>query len=185
MLFVICAPSGAGKTTIIHELFKIIPDLAFSVSATTRSKRPAEIDGKDYHFITLDEFNRKKANDEFIETEEVHGNFYGTLKSETEPYLKSSKHMIFDVDVKGAVSIKNMYPEAITIFIDVPYEELVRRLKNRNTETPEQIEKRASRIKMEVEMKDRFDHIVDNSKGLKNAVNEVEKIIKNNISYKQ
>ena len=75
MLFVICAPSGAGKTTIIHELFKIIPNLAFSVSATTRSKRPAEIDGKDYHFITLDEFTRKQATDEFIETAEVHENF--------------------------------------------------------------------------------------------------------------
>ncbi len=185
MLFVICAPSGAGKTTIIHELFKIFPDLAFSVSATTRSKRPNETDGKDYHFISMDEFLSKKANNEFIETEEVHGNYYGTLKSEAEPFLKSNKHMIFDVDVKGALSIKKMYPEAVTVFIDVPYEELVRRLKNRNTETEEQIEKRASRIKMEVELKEKFDHIVDNSKGLESAVKEVEKIIKNNISNKQ
>ncbi len=185
MLFVICAPSGAGKTTIIHELFKIFPELAFSVSATTRSKRPKETDGKDYHFISMDAFLTKKANNEFIETEEVHGNFYGTLKSETEPFLKSNKHMIFDVDVKGAVSIKNMYPEAVTIFIDVPYEELIRRLKNRNTETEEQIEKRASRIKMEVEMKNRFDYIVDNSKGLDSAVKETEKIIKKYISNKQ
>lgn len=185
MLFVICAPSGAGKTTIIHELFKIFPELTFSVSATTRSKRPKETDGKDYHFISMDEFLTKKANNEFIETEEVHGNFYGTLKSETEPFLKSNKHMIFDVDVKGAVSIKNMYPEAVTIFIDVPYEELIRRLKNRNTETPAQIEKRASRIKMEVEMKNRFDYIVDNSKGLDSAVKETEKIIKKYISNKQ
>src|SRR6187399_2739886 len=102
MLFVICAPSGAGKTTIIRELFKKIPDIKFSVSATTRKIRTGETNGKDYHFITFDEFNSKKANNEFIETEEVHGNYYGTLKSETEPYLKSSSHMIFDVDVKGA-----------------------------------------------------------------------------------
>ena len=181
MLFVICAPSGAGKTTIIRELFKKIPDIKFSVSATTRQIRPGETEGKDYHFITLDEFNSKKANNEFIETEEVHGNYYGTLKSETEPYLKSSSNMIFDVDVKGALAIKKMYPEAVTIFIDVPYDELLRRLKNRNTESDEQIEKRASRIKMEVEMKDKFDFVVDNSKGLQSAVAEIEKIIKNKI----
>ncbi len=181
MLFVICAPSGAGKTTIIRELFKKIPELTFSVSVTTRNKRPAEIDGKDYLFISLDEFNTKKANNEFIETEEVHGNYYGTLKNETEPYLYSKKHMIFDVDVKGALSIKKIYPEAVTIFIDVPYDELVRRLKSRNTETDEQIEERVSRIKMEVELKDEFDFIVDNSKGLLSAVSETEKIIKNKI----
>jgi guanylate kinase len=181
MLFVICAPSGAGKTTIIRELFKKIPEITFSVSATTRSKRPGETNGKDYHFITLDDFNTKKANNEFIETEEVHGNYYGTLKSETEPFLKSNKHMIFDVDVKGALSIKKIYPEAVTIFIDVPYDELVRRLKNRNTETVEQIEKRLSRIKMEVGLKDNFDYVVDNSKGLDIAVQETEKIIKNKI----
>ncbi|KXK56391.1 MAG: guanylate kinase [Chlorobi bacterium OLB5] len=85
--------------------------------------------------------------------------------------------MIFDVDVKGALSIKNLYPEAILVFIDVPYDELVRRLKNRNTETPEEIEKRISRIKMESELKNRFDFIVDNSKGIETAVNEVESII--------
>ncbi|MEO8512781.1 MAG: guanylate kinase [Ignavibacteria bacterium] len=181
MLFVICAPSGAGKTTIIRELFKKIPELTFSISATTREKRPGETNGKDYYFISLDDFNSKKADNEFVETEEVHGNYYGTLKSETEPYLKSNKHMIFDVDVKGAISIKKIYPEAVTIFIDVPYDELLRRLKKRNTETAEQIEKRLSRIKMEVELKDKFDFVVDNSKGLENAVMETEKIIKNKI----
>lgn len=181
MLFVICAPSGAGKTTIIKELFHKIHNLSFSVSATTRKKRPGEVEGKDYYYLSLDEFNKRKTNDEFIETEEVHGNFYGTLKSETEPFLKSDNNMIFDVDVKGALSIKIIYPEAVSIFIDVPFDILLRRLKNRNTETDEEIEKRASRIKMEVDLKDRFDHIVDNSKGLSNAVHEIEKIIKNNI----
>jgi guanylate kinase len=177
MLFVICASSGAGKTTIIRELFKRFPAISFSVSATTRKKRPNETDGKDYYFISVDEFNAKKANNEFIETEEVHGNFYGTLKSEVEPFLKSHEIMILDVDVKGALNIKDLYKEAVTVFIDVPYEVLVSRLKNRKTETEAEIEKRSSRIKMEAELKHRFDFIVDNSAGLDKAVSETEKII--------
>ena len=177
MLFVICASSGAGKTTIIRELFKKFPAISFSVSATTRKKRTLETDGKDYHFISVDEFNARKANNEFIETEEVHGNFYGTLKSEVEPFLNSKDIMMLDVDVKGALNIKDLYPEAVTVFIDVPYEVLVSRLKNRNTETEAEIEKRSSRIKMESELKHRFDYIVDNSAGIDKAVSETENII--------
>lgn len=177
MLFVICASSGAGKTTIIRELFKKFPAISFSVSATTRKKRPMETDGKDYHFISVDEFNKRKADNDFIETEEVHGNFYGTLKSEVEPFLNSKDIMILDVDVKGALNIKDLYPEAVTVFIDVPYEVLVNRLKNRNTETEAEIEKRSSRIKMEAELKHKFDYIVDNSAGIDKAVSETEKII--------
>lgn len=183
MLFVICASSGAGKTTIIRELFKKFPGISFSVSATTRKKRPNETDGKDYHFISVEEFTRRKEAGEFIETEEVHGNFYGTLKSEAEPFLKNEGIMILDVDVKGALNIKNMYPEAITVFIDVPFDELVRRLSSRNTETEEEIQKRSSRIKMEAELKDKFDYIVDNSSGIENAVKEIEKIINKYIKH--
>ena len=177
MLFVICASSGAGKTTIIRELFKKFPEIKFSVSATTRKKRPNETNGKDYYFISMDEYNKLKADNKFIETEEVHGNFYGTLKSEAEPFLKSDDIMILDVDVKGALNIKKMYPEAVTVFIDVPFDELLRRLRNRNTETEEEIKKRASRIKMEAGLKDKFDCIVDNSSGIEQAVTETEKII--------
>jgi guanylate kinase len=177
MLFVFSAPSGAGKTTIIRELFKIFPNLRFSVSATTRPKRENETNGKDYHFITLCEFNDKKTNDEFVETEEVHGNFYGTLKSEIEPFINSKTHLVFDVDVKGALSIKKLYPEAVSIFVDVPEEELVKRLKGRNTETEEVIQKRLSRIKLEIGLKDKFDYVIDNSKGLEAAVNSAKEII--------
>ncbi|MCC6865383.1 MAG: guanylate kinase [Ignavibacteria bacterium] len=184
MLFVICASSGAGKTTIITELFKVIPDISFSVSATTRKKRPEETEGRDYFFLSVEEFNRKKANKEFIETEEVHGNQYGTLKSQAEPYLHSSKIMIFDVDVKGGLSIKKMFPQSVLIFIDVPFDVLLTRLKNRNTESPEEIEKRASRFKMESELKVKFDYIVDNSNGLKKAVKETESIIRKYIKNK-
>jgi len=177
MLFVISAPSGAGKTTIIRELFKTHPELAFSVSATTRKRRPAEIEGKDYHYISLEEFEKLKADNEFVEFEEVHGNYYGTLKKEIEPYLTGSRHLVFDVDVKGALSIKKMYPEAVMIFIDVPEDELLKRLKNRNTETDAEIEKRASRIKLEVGQKSAFEFFVDNSKGLDHAVKQAEEII--------
>lgn len=177
MLFVVSAPSGAGKTSIIKELFKIFPKLRFSISATTRKKRENETDGKDYYFISPEEFNRRKAKGEFIETEEVHGNYYGTLKSEVEPYVNSDNHLVFDVDVKGALSIKKLYPEAVTIFIDVPVDELIKRLKKRNTEIEEDIQKRASRIKLEVEQKSKFDHVIDNSKGLGRAVNEASRII--------
>lgn len=177
MLFVISAPSGAGKTTIIKELFNIFPNLKFSVSATTRKKREYETEGQHYHFLSVEEFNRRKDNGEFAEWEEVHGNFYGTLKSEVEPYLSSATHLIFDVDVKGALTIKKLYPEAVTIFIDVPLDELAKRLKSRNTESDKEIEKRLSRIKLEAAMKDKFDNIVDNSKGLDEAVKQTQNII--------
>jgi guanylate kinase len=178
MLFVISAPSGAGKTTIIRELFKIFPDLKFSVSATTRKKRDKETEGKDYYFLTQDEFAARKQNGEFIESEEVFGNFYGTLKSEVEPYVNSDTPMIFDIDVKGALSIKRLYPQAVTIFVDVPVDELIKRLKKRKTESDEEIENRASRIKLEVEEKSKFDHVIDNSKGIETAVQQAADIIR-------
>ncbi|MBZ0203236.1 MAG: guanylate kinase [Ignavibacteria bacterium] len=185
MLFVISAPSGAGKTTIIRELFKKIPGLKFSVSATTRRKRDTETDGKDYHFITPEMFNKHIESNEFAEFEEVHGNFYGTLKSEISKYVDSGSsagNLVLDLDVKGALSIKKLYPEAVSIFIEVPVEELIRRLKNRKTESDEEIEKRTSRIKMEVEKKHEFDYVVDNSHGLEDAVNETAKIIKEKLN---
>lgn len=177
MLFVISAPSGAGKTTIIKELFKSMPNLAFSVSATTRKKRENEAEGKDYYFLKTEEFIKKIGNNEFAEYEEVHGNLYGTLRSEIEKFANSNKHLIFDIEVKGALSIKKLYPKAVLIFIDVLEVVLMERLRNRNTETEEQIEKRASRIRMEIEMKEKFDHIVDNSKGLDEAVKKTKEIL--------
>jgi len=177
MLFVISGPSGAGKTSIIRELFKNIPGLAFSVSATTRKQREGETQGKDYYFLTLQEFKDKMDRGEFVEYEEVFGNYYGTLKSEVEKYLNGSKHLIFDIDVNGALSIKKIYPEAVTVFIDVPVEELIKRLKSRNTESAEEIEKRASRIKLEIDKKPKFDQVVDNTDGIEKAVNEIKEII--------
>jgi guanylate kinase len=180
MLFVISAPSGAGKTTIIREIFKLLPEILFSVSATTRKKRYAEKEGKDYYFISREEFETKIKNNEFIEWEEVHGELYGTLKNEIKKGLEGKADMIFDVDVKGALSIKKFYPDAVTFFIDAPKEEIIERLKKRHTESDAQMNTRILRMETEIRLKDRFDHIVDNQSkpgGLQIAVNEIINII--------
>ncbi len=180
MLFVISAPSGAGKTTIIRELFKRFPDLKFSVSATTRSKRANEIEGKDYYFISPDDFKQKIGKNEFAEWEEVFGNYYGTLRTELNKGQSVNFDMILDVDVKGALSIKKIYPDAIIIFIDVPIDELMNRLLKRGTETEEQVKKREERISMEIAQKNQFDYVIDNSDnpdGIKKAVKKIITII--------
>jgi guanylate kinase len=180
MLFVISAPSGAGKTTIIKELFRRNPALKFSVSATTRKIREGEADGKDYYFLSEKEFEEKLKMGEFVEWESVHNYRYGTLKSEIENFINTKSHLVFDVDVKGALSLKRIYPDAVIIFIDVPFEQLMKRLKNRNTESEDQIKKRSERIEMELTEIDKFDYIIDNSDkagGLEKAVNEINEII--------
>lgn len=180
MIVVITAPSGAGKTTIVREIMKIFPGLCFSVSATTRKKRDIEKNGKDYYFISNEDFQTRIKNGEFVEWEEVHGSLYGTLKSEVEKFHGSGYDMIFDVDVKGALSIKIAYPEALTFFINVPKEELIERLKKRNTESEDQIKKRAERIEFESGFRDEFDHVIENESNpgsLQKAVKEIKEII--------
>jgi guanylate kinase len=180
MLFVISAPSGAGKTTVIRGLFNILPGLRFSVSATTRPKRKIEKDGKDYYFISKLEFEKRISNREFVEWEEVHGYLYGTLKNEIEKYLNNPLDLVFDVDVKGALNIKKLYPQAVTIFIEAPRDELVERLKKRSTESENEINKRLARIDLELSFKDKFDNTVVNMSspdGVKKAVEEIVSII--------
>lgn len=182
MLFVISAPSGAGKTTIIHEIFKEIPELKFSVSATTRNLRNGEVNGKDYYYISHDEFEKRKLNNEFAEWENVHGELYGTLKKEIEDGINHPSNIILDIDVKGALSIKKLYPGAVTIFVDAPKEEIIKRLRGRQTESEEQIKKRIERMEWELGEKNKFDFIVmnkTNPDGIKIAVKEIIEIIKN------
>ena len=176
-LVVVSAPSGSGKTTIAREIMRRNPSLTFSVSATTRAKRANEVDGKDYFFLTKEEFKQKVAADEFVEWEEIYGDLYGTLKSEVERALAAGRNLMFDVDVNGGLSIKHEYPQALIIFIKLPSIEALRqRLANRRTEDEPTIAKRMERVPMELEKGKQFDYQVVND-DLSRAVEETEKIV--------
>lgn len=176
-LFVISSPSGGGKSTIAKFLMQTYPQLAFSVSCTTRKQRPSEVDGKDYFFLSKEEFLKKKENNEFAESEEIFGNLYGTLKSEIEDKIKNGKTVLFDVDVKGAISLQNAYPDdTVLIFIQAPSEAVLReRLLKRGTETEEEIDNRIARAQKELKHKDCFDYILVNDV-LEITLREVKKI---------
>jgi guanylate kinase len=161
------APSGAGKTTIVHALLDENIGLEFSVSACSREPRPNEIDGKDYYFLSLDLFKRKIEDAAFIEWEEVYtNNFYGTLESEIERIWSNGKTVIFDVDVIGGLNLKRIFREAaLAIFVQPPsYEELEKRLRDRSTETEEKIQQRMGKAKNELSFAEDFDLILVNDK---------------------
>jgi guanylate kinase len=164
-LIIITAPSGAGKTTIVKYLLQQIPSLAFSVSATTRSIRQNEKDGTDYYFLTVDEFKNKIEKNEFVEWEEVYpGRFYGTLKVEVKRLWDAGKQIIFDVDVMGAMNLQYKFPErTFSIFIKPPsMDVLIERLQKRNTETPQTLETRIERFKLELDYENKFDKVIIN-----------------------
>jgi guanylate kinase len=177
-LFVISAPSGCGKTTIVKAMLKRHPEFCFSVSATTRKKRDDEIDGRDYFFLTPEEFQRRIDSGEFAEWEEFFGNRYGTLKSQIDDALYHGTSMLFDIDVKGGLSIKRLYPhDAVTIFIEPPNLEILRqRLEYRGTETPQQLKIRLARVEMELQEGKSFTYHVVNDI-LDRAITDVETII--------
>ncbi len=164
-MFIFTAPSGAGKTTIVRHLLKTYDFLDFSVSATTRKKRDHEVDGKDYYFLTPEEFRKRVANDEFIEWEEVYEDqYYGTLKSEVGRVWESGKHIVFDIEVKGATNIKNLYGDKCqAIFIKPPsLEILIQRLIDRQTESDASLKKRIARVKQEMTYQNTFDAVLVN-----------------------
>lgn len=176
-VFIFSAPSGSGKTTILKQIFEKFPGLfGFSVSATNRTAREGEIDGKDYYFLSDEEMKEKIKNGDFLEWEQVYeGRFYGTLKSELDRIWSEGKVVVFDVDVKGGINIKNMLKEeAFAIFIMPPsVEELKKRLEGRNTETEDSLQQRLARAEMEISESDKFDIVILND-DLTLAVNEVE-----------
>ena len=152
-LLIFSAPSGSGKTTLVNHLLKEIPDMAFSVSATSRPPRGNEENGKEYYFISLEEFQQRVANDEFLEWQEVYpGRCYGTLKAVVEKMREEGRHVAFDVDVVGGTNIKKFYgDEALSVFIQAPSIEVLReRLVNRKTDSPEEIEKRLAKADWEM-----------------------------------
>lgn len=186
-IFVISAPSGCGKSTIIAQLFDAGDlDLCFSVSATNRSPRPGEIDGRHYHFLSTDEFRQAIADGRFIEWEQVYpGRYYGTLRSEIDRCLEQGRNVILDIDVNGALSVKEQYGDrATTIFIEPPsIETLRRRLEHRGTDSPEVIDRRVARARYELDQASKFDYSVVNDR-LEQAVAETHRLMAEKISGK-
>lgn len=160
------APSGSGKTTLVKHLLDKFDNLGFSISACTRDRRGRnEVHGKDYYFLSIQEFQHKIKEQEFVEWEEVYvGGYYGTLKSEIERLWSEGKNVIFDVDVKGGLRLKEYFgDQALAIFVKVPtVEELENRLRNRGTETPESLSKRLYKVKFEMSFQDSFDVVLLN-----------------------
>ncbi len=178
-MVIVCAPSGSGKTTIVKAVLPDIKSLEFSVSACSRPPREGEMHGKDYYFLTPDEFRKKIEEDAFLEWEEVYeGSFYGTLKSEVTRIWGQGKHVIFDVDVLGGLNIKKQYPEnSLAVFIMPPsVEELRKRLLGRGTETPESLSKRISRAEYELGFASKFDVQIVNDE-LEKAIDKTRKTL--------
>ena len=173
LLVIISSPSGGGKTSIIHNILARYPkQFVYSVSATTRKPRPNEVHGKDYFFLSTEQFEKDINNDRFLEWEIVHGYYYGTPKKHIYDFITRDKNVLLDIDVKGAFAVtKKFTGNAITIFIVPPsIDELIRRLKNRKTDSNEEIDKRLKRIPMEMENSNKFDYIVINKTIIKTEI---------------
>ncbi|MCT4637520.1 MAG: guanylate kinase [Bacteroidales bacterium] len=179
-LLIFSAPSGSGKTTIVKHLLKLNLGLEFSISATSRNMRNGETDGKDYHFLSSDDFAARIDKDEFVEWEEVYkGCYYGTLKSELERIWSNGNHVVFDVDVVGGVNLKKIFGDkALSLFVQAPsVEELENRLKGRGTDSDEEIAKRIDKAKYEMTFAKEFDTIIVND-NLEKAYAEAEKSVR-------
>ena len=175
--FIISGPSGVGKSTVLHELFKNRDDLYFSISATTREPREGEVDGVHYHFITVQRFQELIEADALLEYAEYVGNFYGTPKKYVDRAMNDGKDVILDIEVQGARQVKTKRPETIRIFIAPPsWEELERRLTSRGTDSPEKVQKRLLRAKTELQTADVYDYFVIND-SVENAVREINAIM--------
>ncbi|MEO5502068.1 MAG: guanylate kinase [Ginsengibacter sp.] len=179
-IILVTAPSGSGKTSIVHKMMKTFPKLTFSVSATTRPPRAIEQEGKDYYFISTEVFKEKIHRKEFLEWEMVYeGKYYGTLKTEMSRIWAMGNVPVLDIDVQGAIHVQQQYPvNTLAVFIQAPsIEELKRRLQSRGSETDESLQARLNKSSYEMTFKNHFEHIVVN-KDFNIACEETAKIIK-------
>jgi len=175
-MVVVSGPSGSGKSTICKRLLED-PRVVFSVSATTRPKRAGEVDGRDYHFLTREDFKRRVERGEFLEHAEVYGNMYGTLREPLERVLREGKVYLLEIDVQGAGQLRALGEPGTYVFIAPPdFEELRRRLASRGTETPEMLERRLHKAEDEWRERVKYDHVVVND-DLDRAVGEIRRFI--------
>lgn len=177
LIIVVSAPSGVGKTTVIQYLMRQRDNLALSISATTRAPRRGEKNGVDYYFMSTEEFEEKIKNNEFVEYARVYDDLYGTLYSEIHRHINSEKDLILELDVQGMRSIKNKFPQAVTVFMLPPsLEEMEFRLKNRGTESEEKIQKRLKRAFEEMKVRSEFDYTIVNYE-IEQSANDLNAII--------
>ena len=175
--FIISGPSGVGKSTVLNALLKEYPDLYFSVSATTRGPREGEVDGVHYHFIAPEFFHQMIEEDAFLEYAEYVGNFYGTPKKFVDAAMDEGRDVILDIEIQGATQVHNLRPDVVRIFIAPPsWKELERRLTARGTDSPEKVQKRLLRAKVELQTADHYDYFVINDT-VDNAVRELRAIM--------
>jgi guanylate kinase len=176
-LVVVSAPSGAGKTTLCHEVRTLVPDLYYSVSYTTRAPRVGETNGTDFFFVTEGAFTAMRARDEFAEWAEVHGHLYGTPAKALESALGRGLDVLLDIDTHGARQLRQRYPEAVSVFIMAPsMAELEGRLRERNSNSPGDIARRLSRAKEEIAAWRQYDYLIIN-RDVKDAVDQLATII--------
>ena len=174
---VLSSPSGGGKTTIARMLLAKRQDVGYSVSCTTRPPRAGEVDGRDYFFISAEEFRERRERGEFAESAEVHGNLYGTLKREVERVLESGRHVVMDIDVQGARQFVAVYKESVLVFLLPPSAAvLVERLTSRNTDRPDDVRRRLKEASAELEAVGSYHYVVVND-ALESAYDQVSSII--------
>ena len=177
LLIVVSGASGTGKGTVCKKILADLPDVAYSISATTRAPRPGEVDGREYYFISRDEFKAWIDDGKFLEFAEVYGNFYGTPLNKIEERLNRGEDILLEIDVQGALNVKRKMPEGVYIFLLPPsLEELKRRIEGRGTETPESLNRRLANAVAEIKIGLEYDYVVVND-SVDNAVAQIETIL--------